>query len=52
VSVVAPYFGDEDYIADLDGVRAPGNMEVMYARSAVGIAAHLARARTLDVIPA
>lgn len=49
-SVVACYFGAEDYIADLGGVRTIENMEVLYARSAVGVAAHLAGVPALDMI--
>ena len=40
--VAACYFGAEDYVADLGGVRTPGNAEVATARSLVGIAARLA----------
>ena len=29
------YFGAEDYVADLGGVRSPGNLEVLVARSQV-----------------
>jgi citrate lyase subunit beta / citryl-CoA lyase len=50
VSVVACYFGAEDYIADLGGVRTTDNMEVLYARSAVGVAARLAGVPALDMI--
>jgi len=49
-SVAACYFGAEDYIADLGGVRTPGNLEVLYARSAVGIAARLAGVPALDMV--
>ena len=40
--VVACYFGAEDYIADLGGVRTPGNAEVAWARAYVAVAARLA----------
>ena len=49
-SVAACYFGAEDYVADLGGVRTPGNAEVLYARSAVGIAARLAGVPALDMV--
>lgn len=48
--VVAGYFGAEDFIADVGGVRTPGNAEVAYARSAVALAARLARVPLLDQI--
>jgi citrate lyase subunit beta / citryl-CoA lyase len=50
MSVIACYFGAEDYIADLGGVRTADNMEVLYARSAVGVAARLAGVPALDMI--
>ncbi len=46
------YFGAEDYIADLGGVRTTSNTEVLYARSQVGIAARLAGIDALDQIVA
>jgi citrate lyase subunit beta / citryl-CoA lyase len=42
------YFGAEDYIADIGGRRTPGGDEVLYARSAVGLAAHLAGIPAVD----
>jgi len=48
--VVAGYFGAEDFIADMGGVRTPGNAEVAYARSAVALAARLAKVPLLDQI--
>jgi citrate lyase subunit beta / citryl-CoA lyase len=42
------YFGAEDYIADVGGRRTPGGEEVLYARSAVGLAAHLAGIPAVD----
>jgi citrate lyase subunit beta/citryl-CoA lyase len=48
--VVAAYFGAEDFIADIGGVRTPGNAEVAYARSAVALAARLAKVPLLDQI--
>jgi citrate lyase subunit beta/citryl-CoA lyase len=40
--VVACYFGAEDYVADLGGIRTPGNAEVAHARAYVAMAARLA----------
>lgn len=48
--VVAAYFGAEDFIADMGGVRTPGNVEVLYARSAVALAGRLAGVATLDQV--
>ncbi len=48
--VVACYFGAEDYIADLGGVRTPGNGEVAYPRSVVPMAARLAGVPALDMV--
>jgi citrate lyase subunit beta/citryl-CoA lyase len=42
------YFGAEDYIADVGGRRSPGGEEVLYARSAVSLAAHLAGIPAVD----
>lgn len=42
------YFGAEDYIADVGGRRTPGGEEVLYARSAVCLAAHLAGIPAVD----
>jgi citrate lyase subunit beta / citryl-CoA lyase len=42
------YFGAEDYIADIGGRRTPGGDEVLYARSAVSLAAHLAGIPAVD----
>ena len=36
--VVAGYFGAEDFIADMGGVRTSGNAEVHHARAAVALA--------------
>jgi citrate lyase subunit beta/citryl-CoA lyase len=44
----AAYFGAEDYIADVGGRRSPGGEEVLYARSAVCLAAHLAGIPAVD----
>lgn len=48
--VVACYFGAEDYVADLGGVRTPGNDEVAVARSLVAMAARLAGVAALDMV--
>jgi citrate lyase subunit beta/citryl-CoA lyase len=46
----ACYFGAEDYVADLGGVRTPGNAEVGTARALVGMAARLAGIPALDMV--
>jgi citrate lyase subunit beta/citryl-CoA lyase len=48
--VVACYFGAEDYVADLGGVRTDANAEVAWARSWVAMAARLAGVAALDVV--
>jgi citrate lyase subunit beta / citryl-CoA lyase len=48
--VVACYFGAEDFVADLGGVRTPGNLEVLHARSSVAIAARLAGVPAADMV--
>lgn len=48
--VVAGYFGAEDYVADLGGVRTPDSIEVLYARSKVALAGRLAGAVTIDQV--
>jgi citrate lyase subunit beta/citryl-CoA lyase len=48
--VAACYFGAEDYVADLGGVRTAGNAEVATARALVGIAARLAGVPALDMV--
>ena len=48
--VVAAYFGAEDYIADMGGVRTPENTEVLYARSRVAVACRLAGVVALDQV--
>lgn len=50
--VIAGYFGAEDYIVDLGGVRTRSNNEVLYARSAVALAGRLARKPVIDQIVA
>jgi len=48
----AAYFGAEDFIADMGGVRTEGNREVLYARSQVALAGRLAGVPTIDQIVA
>jgi citrate lyase subunit beta/citryl-CoA lyase len=48
--VAACYFGAEDYVADLGGVRTGSGLEVLYARSRVALAARLAGVPALDMI--
>ncbi len=44
------YFGAEDYVADLGGVRTDDNTEVLYARSRVALAARIAGVHALDQV--
>lgn len=46
----AGYFGAEDFIADMGGVRTESNLEVMYARSEVALAGRLAQVPVLDQV--
>src|SRR5262245_28426844 len=46
------YFGAEDFVADMGGVRTTGNQEVLYARSRVALAARLGGVHALDQIVA
>ena len=48
--VIAGYFGAEDFIADMGGVRTAGNTEVAFARSAVALAGRLAGVPVLDQV--
>jgi citrate lyase subunit beta/citryl-CoA lyase len=51
--VAAAYFGAEDYVADLGGVRTAEGTEVLYARSRVALAARLGGVLAIDqVVPA
>ncbi len=50
--VDAAYFGAEDFVADMGGVRRPDNMEVLYARSQTVLAGRLAEVPMLDQIVA
>jgi citrate lyase subunit beta/citryl-CoA lyase len=51
-SVVAAYFGAEDFIADMGGVRTRSGDEVVFARSSVALAARLAGVIAVDQIVA
>jgi len=44
------YFGAEDYVADLGGVRTAEGTEVLYARSRVALAARLTGTLALDQV--
>lgn len=48
--ICAAYFGAEDFIADMGGVRTEGNHEVAYARSRVALAGRLAGKPVLDQV--
>lgn len=50
--VIAAYFGAEDFVADVGGVRTSNNIEVHYARSQVVIAGRLAGKPVIDQIVA
>lgn len=50
--VAGAYFGAEDYITDLGGVRTNSNDEVAWARAFVAVAARLAGVQILDMIVA
>ncbi len=49
---IAGYFGAEDFIVDMGGVRTGSNHEVHYARSQVALAGRLAGVPVLDQIVA
>jgi citrate lyase subunit beta/citryl-CoA lyase len=44
------YFGAEDFVADMGGVRTDSNLEVLYARSKVVLAARLGDVHPVDQI--
>jgi citrate lyase subunit beta/citryl-CoA lyase len=46
--VVAGYFGVDDFVADMGGIRTSTGAEVLYARSQVVLAARLAGVPALD----
>ncbi len=50
--VSAVYFGAEDFIADMNGVRTAESLEVLYARSQVVLAARVRGVQALDIIEA
>ncbi|MFN8027906.1 MAG: CoA ester lyase [Acidimicrobiia bacterium] len=49
-SVQVGYFGAEDFVADMGGVRTYDNHEVLYARSRVAMAARLGGVLALDQV--
>ena len=49
-SVMGAYFGAEDYVADLGGIRTVSNEEVLFARTQMGIAARLNEVPVYDQI--
>ena len=50
--ISAGYFGAEDFIADLGGVRTASNDEVAYARAQIALAGRLADVTVIDQIVA
>jgi citrate lyase subunit beta/citryl-CoA lyase len=48
--VTAAYFGAEDFVADMGGVRTAGNAEVAHARATVVLAARLAGIPAVDIV--
>ena len=50
--ISAGYFGAEDFVADLGGVRTASNDEVAYARAQVALAGRLADVTVIDQIVA
>ena len=50
--VIGAYFGAEDFIADMGGVRTAANTEVLYARSRVALGGRLAGVPVVDQIVA
>ncbi|HEX5586004.1 MAG TPA: CoA ester lyase [Acidimicrobiia bacterium] len=48
--VTAAYFGAEDFIVDMGGVRTSSNLEVLYARSRVALACRVAGVLALDQV--
>ena len=49
-TVTAGYFGAEDFVADMGGVRTESNLEVLHARSEIALAGRLARVPVLDQV--
>jgi citrate lyase subunit beta/citryl-CoA lyase len=50
--VVACYFGAEDFVTDMGGVRTDTNAEVAYARAQVALAARVCGVAALDIVTA
>lgn len=50
--VAAAYFGAEDFVADVGGVRTADNAEVAFARGAVALAGRLAEVPVVDQVVA
>ncbi len=50
--VAACYFGAEDYVSGLGGVRRPDNLEVLVPRTQVAQAAHMAGIPAIDMVVA
>ncbi len=50
--VTAVYFGAEDFVADMNGMRTSESFEVLYARSQVVLAARVRGVLALDIIEA
>jgi citrate lyase subunit beta / citryl-CoA lyase len=48
--VTAGYFGAEDFVADMGGVRTESNFEVLHARSEVALAGRLASVPVFDQV--
>jgi citrate lyase subunit beta / citryl-CoA lyase len=46
----AVYFGAEDFITDMNGIRTSESLEVLYARSQVVLAARVRGVQALDII--
>lgn len=51
-AVAAGYFGAEDFVADMCGVRTSSNHEVAFARAQVALAARLTEIPMIDMITA
>ena len=51
-SVFGAYFGAEDYVHDLGGLRTDGNNEVLFARTQIGISSRLFGVPVVDQIVA
>jgi citrate lyase subunit beta/citryl-CoA lyase len=50
--VMGVYFGAEDFVADMNGIRTSEGLEVFYARSQVVLAARVRGVQALDIIEA